>query len=1183
MGQTRSSLPPNDTVTISSPSSTPSSSSSKRLSKRVDPDSALSSLSLSGTDASGDPENATTNPNANPDAGISSLTKKLPTTPSTTPSTANPSTGGETTTNANTTTSPPISGDKSTINGGIVVDGDDVFHDAHAIDFNLDFDVNPGATKSETPAIPTITTSFYNPWKPLPTLASQFLDEMEKTSNFAFKVYDMDRDGFISNGELFLVLKMMVGNNLKDAQLQQIVDKTIMEADKDGDGKLSFEEFTSAVAKTCDPVPGPPFVLPSSPTAVMAKPTLLQLLLNQPSRSYIDLNSSQQYVPQPRSVSESQRKRWSHASRTSVASSTFRHSAYCDPQEPEQTQDSVTLPKRQPPPHAGPSRWDQQRPLSTSESVMTRNRGTSQAVEQPSHLAVPELPTSKRPHHSMDADSYVYKTKFSVYDDSAFPSSSFSRLPTRTPPLPASRTSPPQRGIPEPEDCEHTEGRRSDSKPVATTVVESNRPNHLNTTSGDIEGDLSTEEEYFTPSTSPPSSPPSVSEVLSTSPPPVIPPLPMAQVRSRPHTRDPAPSLALDLPDSGLTELHHLASTSAASDRVHRAEPSPLDARSDYTYSTDRSSHRRSSSSRVFSSSASQSTAPTSIPASSTSSHEAPTRNKTLRSSRRSIAKPDRSLSITPEAAASWAKDVRPLVSPDDRGAAKTPFPSRTWTHRSTTHSASVGSSTEASKIIGDVVYPPRRSLDSAVDEATRDVPAQPQRPVSRSQTVSSSSSSAPPRRTVRTQTIIMDEAERKRMSTVLEVDEQRNEVLVIGTKGGPKDSKPPISQRTHTRSSSLPSSSPRPRIDRPASVSSKTSNNYRTVELPSILSVTNGEPTYRTGYTSLTLPRAAASSSNRPDLTSGNVDLTLSGQIQETISTISIIKGAAAAKTPTRRHSRRISAGHLFFRRGALAEIIVVDRRRVSRAPKPGQVGSDGRAFSIPELAALPLLGVPAHRAVRTWPLAAVANAPKKGKGKGKGRERLRALVLGAQTGVGRLIGQELATRGDTDVFAQVPVGCDRGVAGWAVDVYQGDAERVLNSLLEGGFVFVADCVGGKGVWEAAKKVLDAKCGQFTTLMGDDPSAVPTSSAYMSSNMRSMRHAFIKLNGKALGYVWIAPVADLDHQGEDVRDTLMDVVRLTEMGVLVPPPAPQPIVFERAMEAFREDVTGVSIVRIAD
>lgn len=88
----------------------------------------------------------------------------------------------------------------------------------------------------------------------------------------------MDRDGYISNGELFLVLKMMVGNNLKvrtchpfrkrllslaflqDSQLQQIVDKTIMEADMDGDGKLSFEEFTAVVAKTVRFLPPPTFL-----------------------------------------------------------------------------------------------------------------------------------------------------------------------------------------------------------------------------------------------------------------------------------------------------------------------------------------------------------------------------------------------------------------------------------------------------------------------------------------------------------------------------------------------------------------------------------------------------------------------------------------------------------------------------------------------------------------------------------------------------------------------------------------------------------------------------------------------------------------------------------------------------------------------------------------------------------
>lgn len=59
----------------------------------------------------------------------------------------------------------------------------------------------------------------------------------------AFKVYDIDGDGYISNQDLFAVLKMMVGSNLTDVQLQQIVDKTINEADIDKDGKISFAEF----------------------------------------------------------------------------------------------------------------------------------------------------------------------------------------------------------------------------------------------------------------------------------------------------------------------------------------------------------------------------------------------------------------------------------------------------------------------------------------------------------------------------------------------------------------------------------------------------------------------------------------------------------------------------------------------------------------------------------------------------------------------------------------------------------------------------------------------------------------------------------------------------------------------------------------------------------------------------
>lgn len=64
---------------------------------------------------------------------------------------------------------------------------------------------------------------------------------------FAFKIYDIDNDGYISIGELFIVMKMMVGKNLQDAELQQICDKTMMEADHDGDGRLDFEEFSKAI------------------------------------------------------------------------------------------------------------------------------------------------------------------------------------------------------------------------------------------------------------------------------------------------------------------------------------------------------------------------------------------------------------------------------------------------------------------------------------------------------------------------------------------------------------------------------------------------------------------------------------------------------------------------------------------------------------------------------------------------------------------------------------------------------------------------------------------------------------------------------------------------------------------------------------------------------------------------
>ena len=76
-----------------------------------------------------------------------------------------------------------------------------------------------------------------------PGLASLYGTDEEHKLKFAFKIYDIDEDGYITNGELFTVLKMMVGNNLTDLQLQQLVDRTIIKADLDYDGKISYDEF----------------------------------------------------------------------------------------------------------------------------------------------------------------------------------------------------------------------------------------------------------------------------------------------------------------------------------------------------------------------------------------------------------------------------------------------------------------------------------------------------------------------------------------------------------------------------------------------------------------------------------------------------------------------------------------------------------------------------------------------------------------------------------------------------------------------------------------------------------------------------------------------------------------------------------------------------------------------------
>eukprot|EP01130_Rhizamoeba_saxonica_P013091 TRINITY_DN5550_c0_g1_i1.p1 TRINITY_DN5550_c0_g1~~TRINITY_DN5550_c0_g1_i1.p1 ORF type:complete len:177 (-),score=42.60 TRINITY_DN5550_c0_g1_i1:57-587(-) len=69
----------------------------------------------------------------------------------------------------------------------------------------------------------------------------------EDKIHFAFRIYDESGDGLISPDELYNVLKMMVGNNLTEMQLQQIVSKTMQEADSDGKGYINEEEFANTL------------------------------------------------------------------------------------------------------------------------------------------------------------------------------------------------------------------------------------------------------------------------------------------------------------------------------------------------------------------------------------------------------------------------------------------------------------------------------------------------------------------------------------------------------------------------------------------------------------------------------------------------------------------------------------------------------------------------------------------------------------------------------------------------------------------------------------------------------------------------------------------------------------------------------------------------------------------------
>jgi len=162
------------------------------------------------------------------------------------------------------------------------------------------------------------------------------------------------------------------------------------------------------------------------------------------------------------------------------------------------------------------------------------------------------------------------------------------------------------------------------------------------------------------------------------------------------------------------------------------------------------------------------------------------------------------------------------------------------------------------------------------------------------------------------------------------------------------------------------------------------------------------------------------------------------------------------------------------------------------------------------------------------------------------------------------------------------IPPGADQTRFFGVAEILQGDADEVLEKALPGLYMMVVDCMGGEKLWKSAKRVLDPRCGQFTTTVGDDPLTPPTRQAYTKSSLRSLRHTFFRPGGKNVGYEWICPVIDIDLEGNDIRTTLAEVTKSAEHGLIIPA-IPRVVAFEKGMDVFKDGETGTTVVKVVE